>query len=144
VPEWATGKARNGQAPDLSRLSAERPNYALNRANLLRVWHGKYQCYQGDTAVDVTLTDMTEGYVLSGTFSFFNLPGMSNAQPGSYSVTGKFDPLANTLVIDPVGWINRPAGYTMIGFTVSPNSDWTRFDGNIRGPGCTTITLHKW
>jgi hypothetical protein len=114
------------------------------RAQLLRVWHGRYTCGQGESGVDVSLTQMTDSGAIRGTFSFFNLPRMHNTQPGSFAVTGQFDSSANILRVDPAGWINQPAGWTALGFTASPNADWSHMEGNITGfRGCGQIFLDR-
>jgi len=113
------------------------------RSRLLGVWHGRYTCVQGETGVDVSLTEMTDSGAIRGTFSFFNLPGMHNAASGEFVITGKFDSSSNSLHVDPAGWISNPANYIAAGFNASPNDEWTHLEGNINFRGCSQIVLDK-
>src|SRR4051812_14921427 len=58
---------------------------------LLGLWRGSYVCRQGETAVELSLTDM-EGDDVRGTFKFFNRPGQTNVLPGEYNVKGSYNP----------------------------------------------------
>jgi hypothetical protein len=117
------------------------------RSKLIGVWRGHYICAQGDTGVEVTLTEISEAGDILGTFAFFNLPGMSNVPPlgGKFSITGSYDRKLDNLSFDPVGWIAHPDGYYLVGFAGFPSTDWTHIFGNIKQAqlGCSTIILEK-
>jgi hypothetical protein len=113
------------------------------RNSLLGIWHGRYIYGQGETGVDVSLTEMTDSGAIRGTFSFFNMPGMHNAASGKFVITGKFDSSSNSLHVDPAGWISNPANWVALGFSASPNADWTHLEGNITGGRCGQIFLNK-
>ena len=124
-------------------LGEESPVQEL-RGRLLHVWRGEYECPQGATGIDVSLDEVADNFVVRGSFSFHNLPGMSNARSGAYLLIGRFDPGTKRLQMEPFGWIRQPAGYVMIGFTVSPSPDWSALEGLIdKEAGCSTIALRR-
>jgi len=122
--------------------NAAKENVQSIRDSLLGVWHGYYVCGQGRTGGELSLTEMTDQGTISGTFKFFNLPGMHNAQPGSYAVSGKYDFAAKSLRIDPAGWIDHPHDYTAIPMVFPMITDWTKIEGRVLG-GCKEIILSK-
>jgi len=105
-------------------------------------WAGIYRCVQGQTAVVVALT-LEAGGTVSGTFTFGNLPGRSNAKDGKYRLVGTFDEKAGKLTLRPDGWIDQPEGYMQVGFAADLDRDAERFIGRIEAQGCSTIVIEK-
>jgi hypothetical protein len=105
------------------------------------IWTGSYHCAQGDTAVTVALT-VEDGGAAHGTFAFGNLPGRSNVKPGKYLIEGRYDQRGGSLRMEPVGWIDKPPGYTQLGFALTyvGRAQWLR--GRIQWE-CSTIILQK-
>lgn len=97
------------------------------------IYAGTYTCEQGLTNVSVDLSNI--GYGLGGTFKF----GGGRVPYGSYEFA--LIPLGdNRYQIDPVRWKQRPAGFRMVGATVTIFNGQLR--GNIDDRDCTTIEAH--
>jgi hypothetical protein len=105
------------------------------------IWTGSYHCAQGDTAVTVALT-VEDGGAAHGMFAFGNLPGRSNVKPGKYLIEGRYYERGDSLRMEPVGWIDKPPGYTQVGFALTyvRRAQWLR--GRIQWE-CSTIILQK-
>jgi hypothetical protein len=106
------------------------------------IWTGRYHCAEGDTAVTVALT-VEDGGAAHGTFAFGNLPGRSNVQPGKYLIAGRYYQRGGSLQMEPVGWIDKPPGYTQLGFALTYvlRAQW--LTGRIEWKSCSTIILQK-
>jgi hypothetical protein len=113
------------------------------RGKLLGRWRGAYVCGQGQTAVDVVLTDMSQSGEITGTFNFGNLPGRHNAKSGSFHMRGYYSVASETLRMQPAGWISRPSGYAAAGFSASPDLHWRRLSGWMELAGCGAISLDR-
>ncbi len=106
------------------------------------IWKGSYRCGQGETAVTVSLS-VEDGGAAHGTFTFGNLPGHSNVKPGKYLIEGRYDERGDSLQMRPAGWIEKPPGYTQVGFAVAYERAAQRLTGRIQFDSCSTITLEK-
>lgn len=94
------------------------------------VYTGTYTCEQGLTDVSIDLSNI--GYGLGGTFSF----GGGRVPHGSYEFA--LIPLGGSRYqIDPVRWRQRPAGFRMVGATITIVNG--QLSGNIDDRDCTTI-----
>jgi hypothetical protein len=142
-PTTVAPQAMPAPVNQLPQKPAEAAPSQQLRGQALGVWYGRYLCGQGESGVEVSLTEISSDGVIHGTFQFFNMPGMHNTQPGKYSVVGVFDVSGNTLRVDPVGWIDQPGGYVMVGFTGSLNASGTHLGGNINNISCGQIYLDK-
>ena len=105
-------------------------------------WIGSYKCRQGQTAVVVSLLP-ERGNVVSGSFTFDNMPGRDNAAYGKYFLVGTYDGEGHKLKMRPAGWISQPDGYTAVGFTATLDSAAERLIGSVEFSGCSTIALQK-
>ncbi|WP_157410333.1 hypothetical protein [Sphingobium xenophagum] len=94
------------------------------------IYTGTYTCEQGLTKVSIDLSNI--GYGLGGTFNF----GGGRVPYGSYEFD--LNPLGgNRYQIDPVRWRRQPAGFRMVGATVTISNG--QLSGNIDDRDCTTI-----
>ena len=105
-------------------------------------WAGFYQCRQGHTAVVVSLA-LENGFNVSGTFTFGNLPGRTNAAAGKYRIIGMFDAATGHLSMQPNGWITQPAGYSQVGFTADLDRAAQRLTGHVDFASCSKISIER-
>jgi hypothetical protein len=80
---------------------------------ILGVYVGSYTASQGETGL--TLTVFEENGTYRALFEFYNLPGNSNAEHGSYYMNVSYDSNTGQYVFRPTTWIVRPALYIMLG-----------------------------
>lgn len=73
------------------------------------LWRGAYDCDGITREIRIELVG-AGGHALSGMVSF-----RSDSVAGSYAVRAATSPDGRTLLIEPSGWIDRPAGFAMVG-----------------------------
>jgi len=127
----------------VAQTAGSLPAMAILRRRIPGAWHGRYVCQKGQTAIELSLTRVGDDGTIDGNVMLFNLPGQGNAKPGRFSVMGVYDVSADKLQFDPVAWIDRPEGYSMIGFNLTPTADWTQLSGQVYTPGCSQIELSR-
>ncbi|MGB6175320.1 MAG: hypothetical protein WBF43_03025, partial [Methylocella sp.] len=113
------------------------------RDNILGVWRGQYYCFRLQGDAELSLTGLTDSGEIRGTFSFYD----SYAR-GSLWVRGAYDRRANTLRIDPAGWIQQPQVSFAPSILGSIDEAKTHFEGSFTGERaealcCTRIILNK-
>ncbi|SIR01919.1 hypothetical protein [Marinobacterium stanieri] len=107
--------------------------------SLAGTWAGSYKCGQGLTAATLKVVGFN-GLSGNAEFSFGNLPGKHNAAQGSYTLKiSKTSELSYQLT--PIAWLERPNGYSMVGFRVQMNGPGTELSGTVDTPQCTEINL---
>ena len=75
--------------------------------NLLGVYEGSYTGgNQGETAF--TLNVYREGFYYYAVFNFYNLPGMTNAEIGSYFMSMNYNRQSNQWDLKGTQWIEQP------------------------------------
>ena len=131
-----------GSAGVLAPASAQPPP-ALLADHLEGVWEGKYSCYQGPTAVSVTLGALDATGTTRGTFTFGSFPGTTNARAGKYALAVTFDDVTQRLVAVPAGWIEQPENYIQVGFTATVDATGQTMAGRIDYETCSSIDLHR-
>jgi hypothetical protein len=135
---WALvgpGSASPASVPTLMQVA---------RSSLLGVWRGSYVCVQGETGVELSFNELRDDGVVVGTFSFFNLPGHSNAASGEYTIIGQLDIGEQRVYLDPETWIRQPPGYIPVGLSISfPSAQTHEISGTITNPGCSQILVDK-
>ena len=107
------------------------------------VWEGKYVCYQGETAVNVTLEHLDARGATRGTFTFGSFPGATNARTGKYALAVTFDAARNEALAVPAGWIDQPENYIQVGFTAILDASGQIMTGHVDHETCSTIELHR-
>ncbi len=140
----ATSGVGSPQVGPASALLASPNSLQMARSTLLGVWRGSYACGQGETGVELSFTDISDDGTVMGTFTFFNLPGHSNAGDGEYSLVGHINSSEQQLYFDPGAWIRQPPGYAAVGFsTPVPLPGIHNMAGTITYPGCSQIYAAK-
>ena len=90
------------------------PTDASKPDEILGHWQGVYFVYPDAMRVDLDLRSVNSasGFGVEGTVSFQHLiedpRRMSMPFQGSYSVKGVYDPVSQTLHLDPLSWIQHP------------------------------------
>jgi hypothetical protein len=131
-----------GPGAQAGNMSAPESSATSEKDVLSGDWAGVYQCRQGHTAVVVRLA-LGNGGNVSGTFTFGNLPGRTNAKEGEYVIVGMFDAATNHLSMRPNGWIRQPDGYSPVGFTADLDGAAGRLTGHVDFTGCSRISIDR-
>ena len=116
-----------------------------SRSALLGRWQGEYQC-QWDT-IGFTL-DITDEYTaaddgIDAVFSFFPLPGTLALPPGSFSMSGDYDPEDGTIILKGGDWIERPHGLQRHDLAGRAEIGGGIISGRIETPGCSDFHLAR-
>ncbi len=106
-------------------------------------WEGNYICNGAYTGATFKLKNL-RGRDFDGVFDFYPTPKNPHAPEGSYEVKGQYDRETKKILINPVRWIKRPAGYlntVMVGtFDAATNSFSAYFEGVT---GCTSFEAKR-
>jgi hypothetical protein len=93
--------------------------------------------------VELAFTELRADGTVSATFSFFNLPGRSNAAEGKFNLNGRYDLASGSLSMTPGAWIRQPAGYFSAGFSAVYRPPARTIAGTISNTACGQITVTK-
>lgn len=104
-------------------------------------WVGSYECFQGKTAVTLTLTGHKNGAV-EGNFLFYPTSSNPKAATGRFVVTG-FYHFDGSLILDSEAWVEKPEGYITVSLRGKVNRAFDTFTGTV--PECfnTEFSLKK-
>lgn len=91
---------------------------------LTGTYKGWYVANQGKTGV--TLEILTPE---TGIFTFYNLPGQTNAQSGSYSVNVTYE--NGVVTVSGNEWLDKPSTYSFVTFTGTLSADGRTFSGKV-------------
>lgn len=89
-------------------------------------YEGWYYADQGQTGLTLTIHDDN-----TGVFEFYNLPGKTNAQDGSYKV--EVTQNNGVYTVSGTEWINHPSGYSFV-----------TFNGTLNNNGFSGTVNNKW
>jgi predicted Ser/Thr protein kinase len=104
------------------------------------VWTGSYDCNQGLTGMQLTITGSTGG-ALTAVMRFYPIAANPGVADGSYELVGSYS-ASGGLVLKPDYWINEPANYEMIGLT-APRPQASSMSGSVHGDGCSTFSVSR-
>ncbi len=110
------------------------PAYAEDFSEFAGTYEGWYYANQGQTGL--TLTINADG---TGVFDFYNMPGRSNAEDGSYTV--KVTRSDKGYRVSGDQWIEKPATYHFVTFDGSLNGGV--YTGNVDGSSSWEFVLNK-
>jgi hypothetical protein len=114
---------------------------APKRTSVAGRWTGTYQCGQGKTALDLTITQTSAGR-LKAVFAFEADPSNPDVPSGSYAMTGRL--AGGLLELKGERWIDRPGDYIMVGIRATLTEDRpSAIEGTILGPGCSTFAVER-
>jgi hypothetical protein len=127
----------------------DRSNYVLKYEGLEGVWHGVYNCPQGDTnlMLQVGPEDAFKGYA-KAVFMFYPTDYNPEVKSGSFRMSGKRGHGKGGIYhFEPSTWIIRPSGYHRVGLTVhETTSNWSEIlemRGTVDQPGCSVFSLYR-
>lgn len=111
---------------------------------LAGLWSGTYVCNQGNTELDLILTDLSKGLVW-GIFSFHAPPENPTVPSGQFFMAGRYDPHSGEIELVPGEWIVQPPGYSTVGLTgqvtVPAGPEATEISGAVIFDGCTAFEV---
>jgi len=143
VPASATSTTgspttRSAAAPASATNANLDPAHAL-----VGLWRGSYVCRQGETAVEISITDFDAKGAIKATFHFFNMPGQTNAAEGEFALSGQYDPALGKLTMTAGEWIKQPENYVTAGFVAYWRPPATTMAGTVDNNACRQINLTK-
>ena len=102
-------------------------------------WAGSYTCYQGLTAL--TLTIERDGDRWSGIFAFGPDKANKGVPRGSYQlnlreIDGRFD-------MQPGAWMEQPEGYVAVALQGTMSADLHTLSGEVDFEGCETFETRR-
>jgi hypothetical protein len=110
-----------------------------------QVWIGHYLCGQGDTNLQIEITEVDADGMVQAVFDFDHNEDPTNECSGRYTVSGTLQGDGG-LVLEPeqagsgtVGWLENPCGYVSVGLdgTVAlQSSGEMTYSGTIENPAC--------
>ena len=102
-------------------------------------WVGSYRCYQGLTAL--TLTIEPDGKQWSGVFAFGPDKDNKTVPHGSYELVITAN--ADGYHMEPGAWITQPEGYTAVALDGDVSEDLTMLAGDVQFDGCTRFATAR-
>lgn len=107
---------------------------------LAGTWEGYYRCRGDKRGLRLVVTPIVDGE-FRATAEFFPLPGGPAIQSGSFAMLGTQS--REGIVLEPDYWIERAAGYVMLGMSATvAEPEPTRLTGTMTG-GCDGFALDK-
>jgi hypothetical protein len=103
-------------------------------------WKGSYICGQGSSGLTLEITPASTS--LGAVFNFYPIPQNTKAKSGSFSLIGQFT-MDGSFKLKPNRWIERPAGYRMVGMAGNINIEKKVLVGSITERGCSNFQLQK-
>jgi hypothetical protein len=100
-------------------------------------WSGQYTCGGGVTGLRLALSKDGSRAL----FYFFPLPQNPNIPEGCFTMSGYFQPIANSLNLKATKWILRPKNFVTVDMSGTLDNTGQNFSGRIFGPSCTQFSL---
>ena len=111
--------------------SVKTQNVALKKG---QNWQGAYNCAQGNTALNLQITNVNENNI--NALFFFNY---ANVKKGVFKLVGNYDEVSGKLVFEPREWIQRPSGYRTVSMDGFVKGDI--YYGKITTAGCSNFQV---
>ncbi len=112
---------------------------AASAQQVSATWVGHYTCPQGNTAVNLTISEVKPG-VLNAWFHFQAPPDNPFVPTGCYTMTGHYEAASRHVALAPGGWLHQPDGYVMVGLDGEVSADGLALEGSIDHPACGSFT----
>lgn len=112
---------------------------------LLGQWQGQYHC-QWDTigfTLDISEQDAPAENHINAVFAFFPLPETPALPPGSFTMSGDYDPADGTLILKSQDWIEQPTGLQLHNLAGRAEIGGGAISGRIETPGCSDFYLAR-
>jgi hypothetical protein len=129
-------------APCLSAAAAPPPNpdagAPTNPFSAGDAWIGTYECPQGLTNLAVVI-ESVDGNSMNARFDF-----VVGATPGSFELTGSFDPSTREATFMPGSWVSQPtSGAPAVGMDGFVDLSGQNYSGNITTMGCGAFSVTR-
>ena len=102
-------------------------------------WEGAYSCYQGLTAL--TLSIEPDGAQWAGTFTFGPVKGNKAVPHGAYTLTITQD--NGNYHMEPGSWIEQPEGYVTVALDGTMSPDLKTLSGAVLFDGCESFQVSR-
>ena len=123
----------------------DRSNSVLQYDGIEGLWHGVYNCTQGDTNLILQVGAERHGYS-TAVFMFFPTDYNPDVKSGSFKMKSKKH-RSGAITFNPVDWIIKPYGYEMVSLTVHETTsryhEIIKMHGTVDMPGCTEFSLNR-
>lgn len=129
-----------GCVETMPKLPVAIPNLTANEADLEGTWTGTQLCGQIESAVRLQMVRNGANGV-SAKYEFFNLPGQSNSEVGSFTSTGLLT--LGQLTLTPSQWITKPATMSLPTVTASLFGNPERLVGQLQAQGCSRFEVNR-
>lgn len=131
-------------APEPVPVPTPAPVPAPAKGSFTGVWQGTYTCAQGVTGLTLTFAAPAGGEV-TAEVSFYAVASNPGVPSGRFTVVGSQPaPGDRKLEMFPLGWIERPPGYAMIGFDLELSADELALRASLNGaPDCTKALMAR-
>jgi hypothetical protein len=96
----------------ISCMSYPPTSASYSLPDLVGVWEGSYTANQGETGLTLTVWEENGNY--RATFYFYNLPGKTNAEEGSYYMTVTSNHSTRLYNLVGTEWIKQPSGWGFV------------------------------
>ena len=130
---------RRGAAMVLTLACASFALPATAADTLSGEWVGSYMCYQGLTAL--TLTIEPDGEQWTGIFAFGPNKDNKTVPRGSYELV--ITRSEGGVHMEPGSWIEQPEGYTAVPLDGAVSEDLTMLAGEVQFEGCTRFATAR-
>jgi hypothetical protein len=117
---------------------------------LLGQWRGEYQCQWDTIGFTLNITDLgtstddaDDENGLDAVFSFFPLPETPGLAPGSFAMTGDYDPRDGTIIMKSGDWIEEPSGLPRHDLSGRAEIGGGAISGRIETSGCSDFYLAR-
>jgi len=116
-----------------------------SKGALLGRWSGAYQCQWDSIGLILDITDQNADAEndIDAIFSFFSLPGASPLPPGSFTMTGDYDPVDGTIILKSGTWIEQPSDQQLHDLAGRAAIGGAGITGRIETPGCSDFHLAR-
>jgi hypothetical protein len=105
-------------------------------------WRGVYDCAQGVTGLDLTIT-VIESRRVTAIFSFYAVPQNPDVPSGEFVMTGEFGPGPAHLLLHAGDWTKHPFFYVTVDLDGDFRLDPDEYHGKVLGPGCFVFRLRR-
>ncbi len=150
IEAYLWGPSLGETPPPLGAVVAKGSILPPSKEALVGQWRGEYQC-QWDTigfTLDITnptagSDDADEESGLDAVFSFFPLPETPALAPGSFAMTGDYDPRDGTIILKSGDWIEQPSDLSRHDLSGRAEIGGGVIAGRIETSGCSDFYLAR-
>lgn len=108
--------------------------------NIYGLWHGKYDCMQGKTALDLIISP-TYGKAVNVIFYFHATQGNPMVPPGCFEMSGSYNKIKHSISLVPFHWLLKPKNFVWVSLAGTTDKNNNNMSGKIKGPECSYFKL---